>query len=448
MKMEIRKKTMATLLIAILMISAFAVAIPVSAVEPFDSYEAAIIEAADRLVATQNNDGGWDWVPNENPDDVSPENTLGVTAQGVLDAYKLTLDSKYLDACLLTYTGAMVTKDGGWRIRGPDIPFLVELSEVTGVSDYADFAKGRYDAEIGKHTDAIGLAEFVRDGRNGQGLPGLISWDINLYVQGALALDRYFTGYFTDAEAMADVIYDALYVTTILYDPTVGEQEDYGLALSGALEAFMTTGTHETEASDLEAILLGIQVEAGYFQTWVYINDVQTTAYAVMALIKTDNLGACMDAGNYFLVNQLVNGEFVPEGEDENHEGTSEVIQALYDICIYEASHISTTATIRPPVISIFVSPTTIDFGTIISGRNSDPKTIDVTNNGEITVTVTADTDSAFYQSFLDLDGMYSGGWNLGSIPYGTFDSYTMQLIGPTTMGPHDAVLVFWAEAS
>ncbi len=452
--MRLKSKTTATLLIAIFMISALTVVIPVMSVEPFDSYETAIIAAADRLVAVQNTDGGWDWgPPNENPNDVSPYNTIGVTAQGILDAYRLESKPSYLAACTNAYTLILAFSTDvdpiKHRIRGPDISFLVELSEVTLDSTYAVFAKGRYDSALVEYggVTATGLAEFVRDGRIGQGLPGLISWDINFYVQGALALERYYPGegYLEDAVAMTNVIYDALYVSTVLYDPTVGAQEDYGLALSGALEAFVTTETHETEASALEASLLLIQDVGGRFRTWVYINDVQTTAYAVMALLKTDNLVASIAAGNYFVGQQELSGAFET---DENSEANSEVVQALYDIFTYVTEQsVSVTASVRPPVISIIVSPTSVDFGTIISGRSSDPVPITVTNNGEVNIIVTANTEQQFYQDFLNLNGEWADGWDLGPIPYEgtTFEQYTMQLVAPTSVGTHNAVLVFEA---
>jgi len=59
--------------------------------------EGAIIAGANRLVETQNNDGGWEWTnPNLVKTDTSPVNTFGVTAQGLLDAYELTGNTSYL----------------------------------------------------------------------------------------------------------------------------------------------------------------------------------------------------------------------------------------------------------------------------------------------------------------------------------------------------------------
>lgn len=56
----------------------------VSATFPSSAYEHTIIRGADRLLETQNDDGGWDWMDpdtNTTAGVPSPSNTIGVTAQ-------------------------------------------------------------------------------------------------------------------------------------------------------------------------------------------------------------------------------------------------------------------------------------------------------------------------------------------------------------------------------
>jgi len=94
------------------------------------SSSTALIKGADRLVATQNIDGGWLW---ENPttgEDASSVNTFGVTAQGLLDAYELTGNVEYLTAAekagdwLVTrFESDIVTN----RINAFDIVFLYDI---------------------------------------------------------------------------------------------------------------------------------------------------------------------------------------------------------------------------------------------------------------------------------------------------------------------------------
>ena len=302
--------------------------------------------AAFRLLATQNADGGWEWAnPDTNPSDTSPDNTLGVTAQGMLDAYKHLGLTRLLDASIVTYDGMVVRAldplSDTHRIRGPDIPFLVELSEVTGVSTYADFAKDRYEsavAEFGGGT-ATGFAEFFRDDEIDQSLPALISWDINHNTQGALALDRYFPGegYFAEAVEMAEVLYDSLYVDRVDFDLTNPAQTYYWFSVTGALEAFATTGTHPTEVVDLTVRLLGSQSssDGGFISGPTWQETIQPTAYAIMALTEVGGQDrAVVSAINYLVGTQELNGGWLEAnwgGGTECTEISSEVVQAIYD---------------------------------------------------------------------------------------------------------------------
>ncbi len=298
--------------------------------------------AAFRLLATQNVDGGWEWGnPDTDPSTGVPSsaNTIGVTAQGMLDTYKYLGLTRLLDGSLLAY-GLMVANsiDPPYRIRGPDITFLVELSEVTGVATYADFAKVQYESAVAGYgvsgPTATGLAEFIRDLRSGY--PSLISWDISLYLQGVLALNRYFPeeGYFGEAVEMAGVVYDSLYVPPVDFDLAVLTQTDYWAAVDGALTAFILTNTHDAEIESLTTSFVSSQLPQGNFEgVGLGGEDTQTTAYAVLALIKAGEDRAVMSAVKYLTGCQELNGGFqwgcLAGGE--NTEVTSEVIQAIYD---------------------------------------------------------------------------------------------------------------------
>jgi len=301
----------------------------------------ALTRAANRLLATQNKDGGWEWnAPDTNPSHgvPSPYNTLGVTAQGVLDSYRKVPGNRCLKACDDTYEAMVENSEdpnpAKRRIRGPDIPFLVELSEATIDSTYAAFAKARWVsavAEFGGGTPT-GFAEFIRDARKGQGLPALISWDINLYIQGMLALDRYSPGegYTAQAKAMAEVIYNSLYVEPVDFDITDDTQNEFWLGITGALEAFVTTETHPTEVAALVTKLVDAQEDDGHFAGVDDGSDVQTTAYAALALIKAGQDRAVVSALNYLVGCQREKGGWLYD-DVENTEITSETAQAIYD---------------------------------------------------------------------------------------------------------------------
>ena len=311
-------------------------------------YASEILKAANHLVNTQNSDGGWNWqiTPNSpvTPSLPSPYNTLGVTAQGVLDAYKISPQAQYLSACVNAY-GLIVTNSTNanpsvHRIRGTDITFLVELSEVTGTAAYANFAKTRYESALTEFGggNAKGLATYVQGVRVGQGLPDIVAWDINLYVQGALALNRYFPGqgFDADAAAMTGVIYTALYVSVppamipvfdISSKPTGTPTNDYWMAVSGAVEAFVTTATYTTESTSLITNLLTDQQQDGHF-IGNGDND-QTTAYAVTALAKAGNQIAAEKAVGYLTSTQNTNGGWTEVDGYEYTETDSEINNSI-----------------------------------------------------------------------------------------------------------------------
>ena len=299
-----------------------------------------LTRAALRLLSTQNKDGGWEWMnPDTNPNHgiPSPYNTLGVTGQGILDCYRIGAQKRCLKACEDVYDAMVAnSKDPNpsiHRIRGPDIGFLVELSEATGDAAYASFAKTRWASartEFGSGT-ATGFAEYIRDVRKGQNLPAVISWDINLYIQSLLALNSYFPdeGFAGEAKDMAEVVYNSLYVSPVDFDITDDTSNEFWVGISGALDAFVTTDTHATESAALATQLEGGQEDDGHWPGVDDGSDAQTTAYAVLALIHAESDRPVVAGVNYLVGSQQANGGWLYDG-GENTEVTSEATQAIY----------------------------------------------------------------------------------------------------------------------
>jgi len=295
-----------------------------------------------RLYDVQNNDGGWEW---HNPDrdsstNPSPTNTKGVIAQGILDAYRKVGLAPLLASVVSAYGSILATSEDPdpekHRIRGPDIPCLVELTEVANDPTYASFAKTRYQSalvEYGSGT-ATGFAEFIRDKRVGQNYPALPSWDINLYIQGCLALHSFDPGGSFDQHAkdMAEVIYACIYGDPVVFDITDPTLAEFWVGITGAIEAFKTAGVHLDKADELADLLVASQNEDGHFTGVEDGSDPQTTAYAILALLKMGTKAeAVAKAVDYLIDNQQANGSWNYEGATENTEVTSEAIQALYD---------------------------------------------------------------------------------------------------------------------
>jgi hypothetical protein len=146
-----------------------------------------------------------------------------------------------------------------------------------------------------------------------------------------LALDRYYPGqkFDTDAKSMAKVIYNSFYVTPVA-DLSDSTQNFYWISFTGAVEAFTTTGLHPEKRDSLKSALLASQLVDGSFES-----APQTTAYAVLALLKAGENDAAKKGVKYLVTNQSVNGGWVEDPtanpKVENPEDTSEAIQAIYN---------------------------------------------------------------------------------------------------------------------
>jgi len=336
-----------------------------SAVAIWADCEVVIIKTADRLVALQAdvtednagngpsdsdpNDGGWNWIIADTVTGYvgtgpSSENLYGVTAQCILEAYKINPKSSYMTSMVDAYTG-MNAKPG--VDSGPDMPFLVELSKITTNSAYASLAKTRYDTKVASYGDYNGdsqinakdLAEKIRDVRNSQGWDGLIPWDIHLFIEAALALDQYYPGqgYNQDASDMADVVYNDMNGSPGYFDPTASTENAYLLGIAGGIEGFVKTGKYligSISAYSLKNTLLSYQEATGEWNEPTdpadHLTTVQTTAYAVMALMTYGGFtesSAARKGAEWLISNQNPNGGW--SGSDECPEINSEAAQAL-----------------------------------------------------------------------------------------------------------------------
>ena len=113
------------------------------------------------------------------------------------------------------------------------------------------------------------------------------------------------------------------------------------------------------------------------------------------------------------------------------------------------------TASVPAPIISISVSPLSINFGRLYAGQSSDPQSIMVTNNApslseKITAEVINESRAGFYETNLTLGGFSVGLWEITGLAPGVSQSVDAVLNVPATteMGTLTATLVFWAEAA
>lgn len=311
-----------------------------------------IEKAAVRLIRTQKTDGGWQWDnPDTNPSAgvPTPFNTIGVTALGFLDAYRnsgtipvFAAYTNLMAVCGKAYdkmvAAAAESDPSKHRIRGPDIRFLVRLSQLVDDPVYQDFAETRWAAaktEFGAGT-ATGFAQYIRDARKAQNYPALIPWDINLYIVSLKAL-----GHDSEVAEMAEVIYTSLYVPPLDFHMADHDQAEYWLGPGAALDAFTIAGVHDDVWKPLYDALLAGQQPDGHWPGVLGGNNNQTTAYngaaALKAYITMFASGypypagrfpqAVLNALDYLEDQQLPNGGFEGDPGVENTEVTSEVVQ-------------------------------------------------------------------------------------------------------------------------
>ncbi len=157
-------------------------------------------DGADRLVALQNDDGGWDWpLDDGSSTNASPLNTVGPIAMGLAQGYAETGDTAHL-AALTGATGSagalLLSKTNNFS---PSDGYLaVELDAIAGGTTYSDHVKtnfydelaaGTYDRNgAGTPYDTAGYVNLIRTGRASRVIANLAAWDIGMGLYSAVAI--------------------------------------------------------------------------------------------------------------------------------------------------------------------------------------------------------------------------------------------------------------------
>jgi hypothetical protein len=312
--------------------------------------DSVIRNGANRLVQTQKNDGTWQWAnPNIVPTATEypgTNNTLGVTARGLVKAYVATGEISYLNAAkkaadlLVSKTPDGFGPDdpgttGKHKIFGQDITFLVEFADAWALAggnnagayyskanDYMAtvlYSPNRFCAGgcVG-HADQL-VAYYYSD------TPNLYGWDINGWVEAAVK-----TGYTAFAQ---DIVSNMLQYESSLSSTATGGYppgSSYVLGLAGYLNSYIITGKTPTEYSSLKNKLLSeSNTTDGSFLIYSPAFDGlnQATAYALMTLsITNEDMTRTV---NYLINHQSPGGGWVENDNNEYTEEDSEIITAL-----------------------------------------------------------------------------------------------------------------------
>jgi len=234
----------------------------------------AIEAGADRVVGLQRTDAGWEGTWHWTVDSTgNATNLTGVTALGLLEAYRDVKDPAYLDAAVDAAefiqahlgAGADVTQQYHTRLTAPDIVFLHRLSEVTGDPTYATRASLEWDNLKITYSTADDLDALFR------AINRPSAWDIAFFLEAAhLSGD---TVWADDAAAiLSDTSLDFYYGDDTWW---------YALNVAGAIRALIGCGytdQYYVNLVELYGELISLSDDdngvGGY---------VQDTAYAVLA---------------------------------------------------------------------------------------------------------------------------------------------------------------------
>lgn len=288
-------------------------------------------DGAERLLDTQFEDGAFPW---DVDSDGAFQNVQGVTAQGLLDAYKATGNQAYLDAAGQTvdWLAAYFEDNPDAYSSAPNAYFLAEYGTLTDNGTAHDLARESLQRAIedDRYADnPTALAEHVLEGRKGHGIPNYGLWDVALFTRAAQDV-----GNTTAADAFASVLVEQAQQATIV-DPFDDTAASYGIGLAGLLFGLAEADVvgHQAVIDNASAALEAEQADDGFVASGIY-GGLQATSYAALGFAAVGELGAAHSACDWLTSDQLDDGswETTPIWENqpqEYAETDSEAVQAL-----------------------------------------------------------------------------------------------------------------------
>lgn len=261
-----------------------------------------------------------------------------MTAEGLLDAYKLTGATKYLDAAKKTgnYLINQITLpiSSTQRQNAYNVVFLYHLSEVSGDVKYLNRANDIMNHILNEVNyycpdtvtpgcTALELVAGYKTYREFTDInpAGIIVWDLAPYVEAAKTY-----GNNAFAQNIANEIKN--YLDQSNY---AGTNDDYELGLSAGIKALSLQSMDYS--SYLTKLLAKQDPTNGYFASPNYPNEkVQSTAYAAMTLLKVNSDVNAKNAVDYLTIHfRYSTFDGWLEDGVEYSEVTSEAAQAIFD---------------------------------------------------------------------------------------------------------------------
>ncbi len=303
------------------------------------------------------NDGGWDWESTGqayHASDGSYENLYGPIAAGLAEAAIFTGDARLATGigdvfAGISQPGVGLLGTAYYRIwDGGIAPAYVRWADHAGNAALKDTIKTRHDKELLLRGGAGGRSRTVCLGRRSQGLAGMWPWDIVGLAQDSKALAGAFTAvaatYEAEVDSIAQVIMDDMndLLGTGGWEPTDFAQSYHQMGLMGAMEVFDLSPRSDDDALAAtlrDSLVNGQQPDGSWGVSYAgvfYPQDVQTTAYMVMGLmrygLRHDDAAAIHAAGvgQQWLLNAVSETGLVDLGGGAEYpEVSAEVASAL-----------------------------------------------------------------------------------------------------------------------
>ena len=315
--------------------------------EAADPIKASLISGGNNLAGLQNSDGGWFFVVGDTDCGAGPgvscPNTFGVTALGLVDAYRITKKSLLKTKALETGDALKAKFAAGPACDGNpstdadrpftvDVTFLVELSKIAADASYKQTGVAWFGCVVSDFPVAADRANNRIDRRISQGLDNLGAWDAALDVRAALEVGA------RKPYALAEL--KQVFARQSDWDKNTisGCVGCEVLSKANLLKSMATVKSATTQirakiAEYQSAVLAAQQSDGSWF------GDTQITAYTILGLepykfsgtlAQKQAINDAIDAGVVFLLGQQSGSGGYDSGfSEENTEVDGEVLQAL-----------------------------------------------------------------------------------------------------------------------
>ena len=291
----------------------------------------------DRLVATQNSDGGWGWPVAG----ASATNTVAPIAMGLSGAYSATGDANQLTALqkagtfLLAKTNNFSPSDGYLAVELDRVLGGTTYSQYVVTNYYDKLAAGTYNRNgAGTLYNTADYVELIRTSRSGT-QANMGAWDIGIGLYAAAKIGADTTAWKNGTETEVNALDAGNYYAQLGLAGSI-----LGLAASGDTSFDPTSGSYAsaTDVRDLANTLTGYQIGGGGVTWYGGAMDpgnetTQETAYSILAWLAVDSAtygSNVAGAAAWLRSEQLSNGGFGNyAGDAENNEITGEALWAV-----------------------------------------------------------------------------------------------------------------------